>query len=52
MASSPSRRTLRARMRLATLEQAMMKTSTGSGEQDPEDGARAGGDLVAQADGV
>ena len=47
-ASSPSRRTERARIRLATFEQAMTNTTAGGGEQHEQDRPRRRGDLIAQ----
>ena len=51
-ANSPSRRTVRARIRLATLEHAMMKTSAEAASRTSRTGPSAGGNLVAEEFGV
>ena len=51
-ASSPSRRTERARIRLATFEHAITNTSAGRGEQHQQHRSGRRRDLVAQQHGV
>ena len=47
-ASSPSRRTERARIRLATFEHAMTNTSAGRAKQHEQNRSRGGRDLIAE----